>query len=312
MKPIRIFTPVFGVKHINWLDRALGRSLNWPDNRRAMKDAKWLLFLHPSEFQQVMTVATKYCPQEQIETIESDLPLAQLTAERGIQMCIAFAQGIRMCLADGRQMLISTPDFIWSDGSIYNMRQLAQEKNSCLAVPHPRVTPEILGSLDGHEVAGFQGHSQEKLVTLARQFAHASWIMSENGKHTGTFKGGILWRPQGNACQTLQHRMPSPYLCNFINDDLKYFTQVKEGKHQAWGAIDHDWAVALCEQQRWRQVLSSDLAYMCEVTEQNDNVPPVMPMNNVNPDDFWTQDRQDHLLHHKLNRQFIATFRGEP
>ncbi len=312
MKPIRIFTPVFGKKHISWLNLALGRSLNWPDNRQALEGARWTLFIHKTEFAEVMTVATKYFSESQIDTIESDLNLGVLIRERGVRMCEAFVQTIKKCLIENSQMLISTPDFIWSDGSIANMKALSKQRNSCISVPHPRVTPEILNALSGLEAAGLPGPSSDRLVSYARKHAHASWQMSEFGKHHGTFKGGILWRPGANNTQTLQHRMPSPYLCNFVPEDIQYFAKKDaDGEPQAWGAIDHTWAQALCEQNRWRMILSSDIAFMCELTEAGDNVPPQESLNFNHPDDFWTQERPDHLLHHKFNRQFIATFRGE-
>lgn len=311
MKPLRIFTPVFGQKHINWLSRALGRSLSWSHNRKAIDSARWCLFIHRSEFEAVMQVVTKVLPPEQIETIEATESLSDLTRYRGILMCQAFVKAMKLCINDGSQMLISTPDFIWADGSIGHMRSLAKQKDSCIAVPHPRATPDILSALDGLEAAGQGARNFPELVALARQHSHGSWGTSEYGKHSGSFKGGILWRDMGHGVQALQHRMPSPYLCNFVHSDIELFTPTDPQEPVAWGVIDHSWAVRLCEADRWRMVLSSDIAFMAEVTEATDNVPPHEPPNPTHPDSFWTQERQDHLLHHKLNRQFIAGFRAE-
>lgn len=302
MKPIRIFTPVFGKKHISWLDRVLGTSFNWPKNKSALREAQWTLFIHSGEFEQVMTVVTKILPEQQIETIECHDNLDLMTAKRGVLMCEAFVKAMRACLKDGRQLLISTPDFIWADGTIANMRQLAQNPNTCVSLPHPRVTPSIIEGLT-------KPLNSPELVNLFEHHAHRAWITSELGKHSGSMIGGILWQ-RLNGVITLQHRMPSPYLLNLIPSDLDYFTTTDPQRLAAWGAIDHTWAVHLCESERWRMLLSSDLGFMCEVTEPGDNIPKEHQLNTQHPDDFWKQERNDHLLHQKLNRQYVATFRG--
>lgn len=304
MKPLRIFTPVFGKRHIDLLSRALGRSLLWPKNFETIKDAKWILFIHKNEFEQVMGIATKVLPSHQIETIEFDGSLEELTKARGILMCQAFAKTIRGCIRENTRLLVSTADFIWADGTLANMLTLSEQTNTCVSLPHPRVLPSILDHIDSSK-------NSFDLVTLMMKHPHRSWVNSEYGKHFATYKGGILWRRSGAGVLALQHRMPSPYMLNFTKDDIDYFTASNDNKIAAWGAIDHDWASHLCETQRWRMILSSDIGFMAEVTSENDNLPPQSPCDMKNPDDFWTQDRTTHLLHHRLNRQFIATFRGD-
>lgn len=307
MRPLRIFTPVFAPKYIERMRRSLAVSLRWPKNQEAIKAAKWTLFIHPTEFDQVMSIATSVLPEEQIETIEAVDGMSDLERNRGGLMCHAFVKALRKCLGDGSQMLVSTVDFIWSDGTIANMIKLAQQKDVCVALPHPRVLPSICDHLD-------KPLSSPELVSLAlnQGHAHKSWTMSQLGQHGGTRKGGILWRKNGGNVWTLQHRMPSPYLLNLRPEDITFFEMDKPEKRAAWGAIDHQWAEHLCESQRWRMLLSSDLGFMAEVTSPEDNVPPDEPCDQGEPDAFWTQERHHHLLHQKLNRQFVATFRGMP
>lgn len=307
MKPLRIFTPVFGPKHIKLLDRALGRSFMWPKNHEAISKAKWTLFIHQSEFEQVMTVATKILPEEQIETIEDNGSLSDLIAWRGVLMCEALVKVMRKCIEEKTPMLMATPDFIWADGTISNMIQLAKQPGACVALPHPRVLPETLDTLD------YLDHpmSSPDLVRVAMAHPHKSWTTSELGKHHGTPKGGILWRKMGPGLITLAHRMPSPYLVNFVSTDIDFFTSNTSEKRAAFGAWDHDWASHLIQQQRWRQILSSDVGFMAEVTSPEDNVPPWTPMNTTTPDDFWLQERTDHLFNQKIGRQYISTFRWD-
>ena len=301
MKPLRIFTPVFGEKNVNLLEKALATSLRWPKNLEAIKDAKWTVFVHPSEFNRVIDIVTKVLPAEQIETIEAQESLSELTAKRGVLMCRAFCQAIKKCLDDDSQMLISTADFVWSDGSIENMRKKAELENVCVSIPHPRVIPTILPELT-------KPMSSYDLFTLARGHFHKSWTSCEFGKvPSGSFKGGILWRDMGNGIVALQHRIPSPYLLNLIKDDLTFFSSDGDAFVAAWGAVDHNWAEHLIKTERWRMILHSDVAFMAEVTDPDSNVPPMELPSIVDPDAFWHND-----YNFKMNRQFVATFRGAP
>ncbi len=307
MKPLRIFTPVWGHKHLILLQKALGQSLLWPKNHAAIAHARWTLFCHPSEIEQVCEIAGRIIPPEQIDTIEYPGSKDELTAKRGELMCGALCAVIKKCLVDGSQFMMATPDFIWSDGSIENMIQLASQRATCVAVPHPRVLPTILDFI--HDTP----RSSYDLVTLASKHPHRSWVSSEMGQNpSGTFKSGIMWRKIKPGIVTLQHRMPSPYVVNFIPADLEFFQRDDGLKRAAFGAWDHDWSCMLAKEQRHRIVLSSDIAFMAEVTSAQDNVPPPYPANNAWPDDFWLQDRDQPLLSHQLNRQYISTFRGEP
>ncbi len=299
MKQIRIFTPVFGEYNISLLEKALGKSLLWPKNHEAIKGAKWALMIHHTEFQRVMEIATKILPEADLEPIEMTIPLQDLIDKRGVLM----AGVIDQCVREDRQLLISTPDFIWAEGSLHNMQILAQQRDTCIAVPHPRVLTSILDFIHEKPLEPYD------LVTLHRKHQHRSWYTSEIGHNpTGTWKGGILWRRTAPGIVTLSHRMPSPYLLNVNKDDLAFF----QHEAHAFGAIDHDFTSNLIESERLRTVLSSDLAFMAEVTMPNNNVPPPEAAAPNEPDAYWKQERKEHLLCHRMNRQFICTFRGEP
>lgn len=300
---LRIWTPVWGEKHIGLLTAALGRSFLWPKNHEAIKDAKWMLMIHGSEYQQVMAAATKILPEEQIETIEMSESMSDLTAQRGILMNDALLTIIPKCLSDKSQMLISTPDFIWGDGTIANMRRLGEQKGTCVALAHPRVKPTIIRALELDAPTDNFG-----LVTLAMKHPHESWVTSELGKDPNTtHKGGILWRKISPGMITVQHRMPSPYLVNFLPSDLDYFKTDTPSKRAAFGAWDHDWPEVLLEHERWRMILSSDVGFMAEVTSDGDNMSGFGPIDHGEPDSYWHGQ-----THHRMNRQFVATMRGAP
>ncbi len=300
MRPLRIWTPVWGAKHLNILVKGLSKSLLWPRNFESIKKAKWSLFIHYSEADAVMEAVTKVLPPEQIELLESRESKEVLTAQRGVLMCQALCKEIQKCLDDNHQFLISTPDFLWADGSIENMRNIAQLKNVAVSIPHPRVTPSIIDHLD-------TPLSNFSLCTLAKAHPHAAWTMSQHGANpNGTFKGGIIWRSREPGITTLQHRMPSPYLVNFTPDDLAFFSTDDGVRLAAFGAWDHQWSDQLIDQQRWRMIMGSDIAFMCEVTDLNQNVPPMDPIDHNEPDKFWHPE-----LNFAMNRQYVATFRSE-
>ncbi len=306
MRPLRIFTPVWGHKNVILLEKALGQSFQWPKNQAAIAHAKWTIFTHPSDLDQVMAVAEKVFPGE-IEIQKYSGSKEELTQKRGILMCQAMCLVIEKCLAENAQFLMATPDFIWSDGSLPVLIQLGDQKNVCISLPHPRVLPTILDFI--HTMP----RNNYDLVTLAMKHPHGSWTTSEFGRNPhGSFMGGIIWRKSGPGLITLQHRMPSPYLVNFVKSDLDFFRQDTATHQAAFGAWDHDWACKLAREQRSRMILSSDLAFMAEVTTAMDNLPPLRPANAREPDEFWLQERTQPLLTHQLNRQYIATFRGEP
>ncbi len=301
MKPLRVFSPVWGPKHLDLLERCLGPSLRWPKNFEAIKDAKWNILCHASEFNRVVEIATKILPPEQIDTIEAHQSIAELTSRRGVLMNDALFVVARKCLEENAQMLMATPDFIFGDGTISNMRQLGKQDGTCVSMAHPRVLPSILDHISPDRAL-----SNQELVTLAMKNPHEAWVSSEFGKDpNGTTVGGILWRRLSPTVVTLQHRMPSPYLVNFMQSDLENFRAA-----EAFGNWDHGWSVKLIEEERHRMILSSDVCFMAEVTSPECNVPPMRPINHVDPDDFWSQERTDHLLNHKINRQYVATFRS--
>ncbi len=306
MKPLRIYSPCWGPKHLDLLERCLGASLRWPKNFEAIRDAKWNILCHASEFNKVVEVATKVLPPEQIDTIEVHQSIEELTARRGIIMNDGLLVVVKKCIQENSQMLMATPDFIFGDGTIANMRQVGRQDGTCVSMAHPRVVPDIL-----NQISPDKPLSNPELVTLAMKNPHQAWKTSEFGHNpSGTEVGGILWRRISPTVITLQHRMPSPYLVSFIQSDLEFLSTDTPYKVGAFGQWDHDWSVKIIGEERHRMVLSSDACFMAEVTSPELNCPPLRPINHAEPDIFWKQERLDHLLNHKINRQYVATFRS--
>lgn len=297
----RIFTPVWGDKFINLFERALVRSFLWEKNHEALKDARWSLLIHKSEFEKVLSIATKVIPEDRIDTIEIDSPINQLTSDRGSIMCQGVVSVMDKCLKDGSAMFMATPDVIWGDGAIRNIRRAGLEKGTCVTFPHMRVLPSILDQIDFMP----QPISNFKLATLAMANPHKSWTSSEHGVDpSGVHIGGIFWKKMGKGLVSLIHRMPSPYFINVLPEDKAFFMADGPEHKAAFGAWDHNWSAHLVSAGRFRMILSSDSGFMAEVTSPNENVPPTKPINPHEPDSFALNH-----LHNQINRQFIATFR---
>lgn len=299
MTPLRIFTPAWGEKHLNLLENALGKTLRWPRNYEAIKHARWNIMCHVSEREPVMEIATKILPREQIDLLEFGVEIHQLTASRGIIMNEALIRIVALCIQEKAQMLMSTPDFLWGDGTIEKMIKSAEGRpRVCVPIMHPRVLPQIMEEL-GAPLNNFE------LATKAMKYPHSSWVSSEDGASpSGTRIGGIRWMRVKKGVISVQHRMPSPYLVNFTFDDYKFFQIDTPEKRAAFGAWDHDWSCELLKQGRIRQMQGSDAGFMAEVTSPECNVPPMGPYNASEPDIFWHED-----YNHQINRQFVSCFR---
>jgi hypothetical protein len=88
-------------------------------------------------------------------------------------------------------------------------------------------------------------------------------------------------------------------MANFNEFDKKYF-DLKATHFLFW---DTYWPHDLVYQERFRVVGSSDVAFMCELTEPDKNVPQ---LTDINPQpDAYHMMGQDHNL---VCRQFMATF----
>lgn len=300
MRPLRIYSPCWGAKHLNLLENGLIKSFLWPKNFEVIRHASWTVLAHVSERQKVYDLVSKVVDVNRIDIIESHMPVEQLTAKRGVEMNTALIHVINDCLGDDAQMLMATPDFIFGDGTIPNLVQAAKQRETCVGMPHPRVLPQILDHIT-HEPL-----TNNELFDLATHYPHKAWVSSERGTDpSGSHVGGICWRRRGRRVFMGAHRMPSPYLVNFRKDDLDFFSRNDDEKRAAFGAWDHGWACALIEQGRQRTILGSDIAFMAEVTSPEDNWPTMMRPNHNEPDSFWHED-----LNHQMNRQFIFGMRG--
>lgn len=295
-KPFRIFTVCYG-NHIDWLNRALVRSLAWPKNKAALQNAKWTIWGDLEDTQRIYEIATKVLPFHQIELKQKVLDHGQ------VDLLACMMQTMKMCLLEKVPMLTAPPDTIFSDGSVDTILEYGQQEHTCVAVPHPRVLPDIMHDLT--EITPSNG----ELVTLAlEKYPHQCWVTAQMALPvSGVNVGGVCWQRLGEKLYAVQHRLPTVYLSNFTDDDRKFFSKSYKNIAQQYGMWDHEWPGAeLMPRERIRTIGSSDLAFIVECTEHWKNI-PTQRVNNVEERDAFHRDE----YHNKIFRQYFNCFRGE-
>jgi hypothetical protein len=302
---LHIFSPVWGNHFTNLFENALGRSLKWPANAEAVNNAIWTIATDSAESgDKLRSIARSVIPNCEVRILinsrftEPGAPIGALKMKE-------LLKSIEQCLEEKTPMLMSTPDFIWSNGSIITMldESYAYEGSGlCVSLAHMRVLPDVLELMDS--VMG--AWDSRDLVELGLTYPHDSWVRSEylpGSETSGIYHSGVSWRDTGDNILSVQHQMPSPFLVNFKECDFDAFCNWKGVTPPAFGEWDHDWPSRLLDQGRLRYLGSSDLAFMIEVTEAGKNVPP-LTISRRPHDEFFRSEPSV-----KIQKQFISTFR---
>lgn len=300
MKKLNMFTYVWGDTHISWMERSLIRSLCWPQNKQALKNATWHMWAKKSEqdhlFKLVDRVGVaKLAFHELPEYLNGTPP------EMGLIMLRGLIEMMEHCVAKNEQLLTAPPDTFFSEGSIQAMIKMARFGDTCVAVPHARVSPSIFGSvLNDDPLTGAD------LVDRLFKHQHKAWSLAEIGhEYQNTFIGGIAWQKLSDKIWGVQHMLPTIYLANFVASDVTFFKTPQENEPPVYGYWDHLWPRKLVEEQRQRVPGSSDVACLLEVTKEDRNIPARVQVNPLEPDAFWRG-----ALHNKHNRQNVYVMRG--
>lgn len=312
MKPIRIFTIVWGDKYLDWMNRGLCRSLSWPLNKEALKDARWTIYGEASQAQRIYEIATQVMPSHQID--RKDIVLFSPGQPYALKMMMDV---MYRCIDERAVMLTAPPDTIFSEGSINAMMAYADQKDVCVSVPHPRVVDSVLDDLPAI------APENSKLVSLFIKHAHKAWTQSEGSIPVSSVSvGGVRWQLLEDKLYLVQHRIPTIYVSNFIDDDRRDFLRTYAGQPRQYGIWDHEWPADLVvgpepradkdpkkvikSRQRQRMLGNSDLAFIMEVTNEWNNIPGQRLVNPDEPDAFHRPE-----YHAKINGQFESVWRAE-
>ena len=295
-KPLHIFSPAWGQKHIALMRSALGRSFHWPRNYDVVENAKWHLVSTPEDAAAVLALAREILPSATIDILV-DPRLTQFD-NPGYALALAVMKAMDACLADNAPLLMATPDFVYGNGTIRTMMDIADRPGTVAGMAHIRVLPTFLSTL------GDEPLTNANLMHRAFAHSHLTWRDVQCGADpTMTYHCGVSWKWIGCGLAAVQHHMPSPFLVNFLPSDRELWQNKGEPGFGFW---DHDWPTYLLRDQRMRWIGSSDAAFMAEVTDPLANLGKLLPRNPVDPDAFFKD-----AYHCKIQRQFVTIFRGE-
>lgn len=299
--PLRIYTAVWG-KHLDLFENTIIRSFSWPKNKRALLNENVTWSFHTRRADSVRLIQLgKRLGLENFEVTEFNRDPDTPGLDVGNVLLEQFLTEIKRCLDTNSRLLIAPPDSIFGDGTLEALFRAGNQEHICVAVAHPRVLPsifeypsELCPSLGGPM-------SNHDLVRESFKNLHKTWSEAEVGNEKiNSYVGGVCWRRVGDNLYSVQHRLPTNYLLHFTQTDLVFFSQ-----QIVFGAIDHLWPTKLIKEERERVIGSSDVAFICEVTEPHQNVPPNYPYIKKEPDKFWRN-----APHNAVFRQFNVIFRG--
>ncbi len=291
--PLRIFTVLWGDQHFEWFEKGLVRSLAWPKNKEALQHAIWMIYTMPNEMARAAEIASKVVPPDQIECISLLTLLKGGMPTAPTFLFLSLMASMHECLSDGSQFLMAPPDTVFSDGSIPSLLSAGQPTGSCVAVAHPRVHPSVLSCvLENQPMTGAE------MVSLSFQpeHLHRTWSEAEVGREmVNSYISGVSWKRMSSGLIAVTHRLPTVYLANLTSPDLNFFMHPKNGHPHNFGYWDHQWPSELTNTGRQRVIGSSDAAFIVELTESTNNIPPLRNANPFDPSAFCRQE--PHNLH---------------
>jgi len=286
---LQIMSTFWGKKHTDLFIRGTLKSLAFDSNREALQGSTWNIFTDEDSFKEVGELAKSLMGHVKICL----RPMSQIR-DRTDYLHAALCWQIKRCLETGDKMLLAPPDTIWGDGSIEGILKVGIEPKTCVYIPHPRVLSDLLCR---------SYTTNDTLVSASWDHLHRSWSEAEtNHPMQNSWIGGVHWRKISKDLYAVQHRLPTPYLCDFTKDDLDFFETCP-----GFGMFDHVWSGMLVQQGRARLIASSDAAFVVEVTDKDKNVPPIV--TGSDQFGFWQETKAGHE-HNKFFKQTICIMRG--
>lgn len=306
-----LYSALWGEKHVDLFRRACFRSINWPLNRAATESRPWHVYTKPEHFDEIRNIfegssfALRLSPIGESQRVAGCGMVPTRQCDAGVILLNGFREQIQFSLQNKSKLLLCPPDTIFGDGTIPNLLALGVNAGAVVAIHHSRCLPDVIEDFESR-CATRGALTNPQLVTMAMSYAHKSWEYAEAGhERNNSFIGGIAWNKLGIGLYSVTHRLPTPYLMDFEISDWDYWWGTV-----SFGALDHSWpGDRLVRQERLRVCGSSDACFVTEITDADQNVPPIIQEKHplqVSPDSYWG-DR----LHHSVNRLFNVILRGE-
>lgn len=207
------------------------------------------------------------------------------------------------CLVKKAKVLFLNPDCFISNKGLKNLVAYKARNNMCLAALHIRVDREVflskLGTTDGDI-------SSSRLVSMGMDCLHPCWGQSfiDEDKNNSYTTGSAIEKIEDNMW-AVTFRIPNVFLADFVPSDREILK-----KFSFW---DHRWPSKLIAENRYKFVGSSDFFFAVELTNGNQDLPPVQKGMKYN-DDFKVHESDEIELENKhtgINRNFLVIMRGE-
>lgn len=278
-----IFTSVWGPEYLGYFENGLAMSLRWPKNAEAIKEAHWIVGAQDkSEHGRIRNT---------IEGMVASYQIVPLELYEGVKY------GVRSSFERQVPFLMAPPDNVFSDGSIANFQRIASQKRVCVASAHVRALPSFINDL-----RVTTPKSASEMVTHAWKHLHDSWTFSAKGVDPSAgHQGGVYTQVLDPQTLAVQHRLPTIFLSNMIQEDVDFFNS-----QPCLGVWDNIWPpVQLVSQQRYRYLGCSEAGFVVELTHPHRNVPGRQPVNQDEPDSFYGNS-----LHNWVNREFVSIFKA--
>ncbi len=285
---IRLFSIAFGDPFLGWYEHGLIRSLQWPQNREALKAVSgYDLWTTAKDQDRARAIAERL-------GIPVDI---HLMGDGGKAELFPALIG-QMTICKNHAFIWAAPDCIFGDGTIRTLVEVGRVPGICVAFIPLRVNePGFLEAMG----AGPLGNAE--LVKLGMSRAHRGFTDAEATlPRTNSWESAVSWRNIGGGMYAVTTRCPSSFFMQPTARDIKWMLD-----RPKFGNYDHQFPKNLIERQCQRVVGSSDAAFVVELTPLHVGVASLVDTNPNEPDRYIAD-----LPHYAVNRNVLSIWRAAP
>lgn len=184
---------------------------------------------------------------------------------------------------EGAYLTLIAPDCIFGKNSLYNAYMLARNKDTSIAIAHPRALAEEFMAKYPPGLT----YTNRELVTMVMQedMMHPALRFAFDDLDSSFTNQGISIRRMGKNTYGVVHTLPSGVVFKFNENDINYLVG------GSWGEIDRGLNVKLFAEKRIKLVGCSDMCFFIELTRPTHNFSFLYP--NLKNNDRHMDERQN-------------------
>ena len=267
---VYIWVPVWGEEHINMFFDYTLPSLNQENNLPQLRekydvrifiytDSDSKSYFEKEARERFPNLDFTLCLYDKIKNYHNDKTLSFL-----LDM-------MKKCVEDCALMLLAMPDFIFANGSLSNIVDLANGKGVSIASSHPRISYEGVNETTlKNDLRSGVKISPSQLVRYCLKNKHTSLGMMDDLNDENSTLDGISVRRVGLNSIAVIHNLPSPFLVSPTESDIKFFK-----KQVSFNTIDKTWPAHVIREMRLKFIGSSEQFFCAELTKDNDKISDV-------------------------------------